>query len=523
MARQKLQVLFVHLNSYFLEGYRMTNFRHDTTVLKDKKIKTGFSRRVLVSHRHETLLSFNNFHYITLGLILILLTSQPVSAGLGSRSGQTELQSVTGTAVQTVCGGLTTTMATTPLTTLQNDLFSRCGELVQTANDLDGTGATGNSLGLSEAELAAGIQQVAIEEAANARTLASKTITGQMRNLGGRLAALRAGAQGFAMGTLPFDASPNSRTMTAGTAFGRNGGGASADASSSFSRLGGFMNGIFGFGDMDATSREDGFDFNTQGVTLGADYRFSDSMVLGGAFGYTRFDSTFDTTATAAGGDQVTNGYNVSIYGTYYLKDFYVDGAGTFGWTDHDLTRRIVYASNSALPGQNRTATSDTNSQQYSFNVGAGYNAHVGPYEFGPYGQLNYMHFDIDGYEETGAMGLNLVVADQNLESLITNLGLRVSRSMGWSNGVFIPLIRGEWDHEFKNNSEIITARYVNDPGNNSLIARSESPDRNFFKLGVSLLNVFIGGTQAFIDFETLLGFRDLTNHVFTIGGRHEF
>jgi hypothetical protein len=39
------------------------------------------------------------------------------------------------------------------------------------------------------------------------------------------------------------------------------------------------MNGSVRWGSKDATSRESGFDFDSQGVTLGADYRFTDTFV----------------------------------------------------------------------------------------------------------------------------------------------------------------------------------------------------------------------------------------------------
>jgi len=88
---------------------------------------------------------------------------------------------------------------------------------------------------------------------------------------------------------------------------------------------------------------------------------------------------------------------------------------------------------------------------------------------------------------------------------------------------VWSPQIRGEWDHEYKNDTKTTTTKYVNDPFNTALFIRNESPDRNFFRVGATLANVSAGGTQVFFDFETILGLRDITNHIFTIGARQEF
>jgi len=80
---------------------------------------------------------------------------------LGQRPFQTRLQSFTGTAVQGVCPRLG---SLTSRSVLQQDLFETCRALVQTGNDLNGVGGTTFSLGLSNEELNAALQQVAVEE-----------------------------------------------------------------------------------------------------------------------------------------------------------------------------------------------------------------------------------------------------------------------------------------------------------------------------------------------------------------------
>ncbi len=467
--------------------------------------------------------------------LLFVMTSlslslvSPAFGLLGGRSGQTELQSNTGTAVQAVCVNLIGLNAMSPLTGSTAELFTRCGEMVHSANALDGTGTQDLSLGLSEEDLAAALQQLAAEEVISPRTQASKTFSGQLRNLSSRLAALRAGATGVSISGLNLNNNDlQNGPLMAGGNWGNfgvpRGGGASGDANSSgFSRLGLFINGIVSFGEKDGTAREDDFEFDSQGVTVGADYRLLDSLVLGTAFSFSNFDADLSKSATVAGGKSDTKGYTFSLYGTYYLKDFYVEGMGSIGWNDHDLKRGIEYTSNTSQPSQNRTAKGDTDSQQYSFTIGTGYNAAVGSFVISPYGRLTYLNLDIDGFKEKGAGELNLEVKDHDLSSLISAVGISGSKNISWPHGILIPQIRGEWDHEFKNDSETIKTQYIADPAGLSLVAKTESPDRNFFRLGFSVSNVFAGGTQAFFDYETFLGLRDITNHIFTGGVRHEF
>ncbi len=466
--------------------------------------------------------------YLVWGLVMVssLILGESFFAlghaqSLGQRPGQTALQSSTGTAVADVCPQLG--MLNNP-TALQTDLFEQCRALVQTGNELNGTGPTGASLGLSNEELNSALQQIAVEEVLAPRTMATKTFNGQQRNLNGRLASLRAGARGFSMAGLNLhglnpQAALNPEPLPFAGLSLQRGGGASGDSGGGGlgGRLGAFISGSFGTGDKDETSREDGFDFDTAGATLGVDYRLLDELVIGTAFTYSHFDADFSTSSVNAGGDSKTNGYVFSLYSTYFIEDFYVEGIGSIGWNDYDFKRKIEF------PGTNRTAKGDTDATQYSFTIGTGYNAHIKSFDFGPYARLSYLKLDIDGFKESGAGGLNLEVEGQDVKSLITALGLRASKKYSWDYGVWFPQIRGEWDHEFENDAKTTRTQYVNDPFNTPLFIRNESPDRDFFRLGFTLANVSAGGTQVFFDYETFLGLRDISNHVFTIGARHEY
>jgi len=516
---------FPDMKSHPLFFFNSLKMNHERNFMATDYI-SSLGRKKYVVALTKNLKNFLYSAIIIVGLMMgDAVFSMANAQTLGQRPGQTALQSFTGTAVQGVCprlGRLTSRSA------LQQDLFETCRALVQTGNDLNGVGGTTFSLGLSNEELNAALQQVAVEEVLVLRTSATKTFKGQLKNLRGRLAALRAGASGFSVSGLNFNGFntlAGLRSETIGSSgFSPRGGGASGDSDGGgFSRLSAFINGSFGFGDKNETSREDGFNFDTVGVTLGVDYRLLNELILGTAFTYSHFDAEFITSSVNAGGDSQTDGYVFSLYSTYYLKNFYLEGIGSVGWNDHDSQRKIFIPSNTAIPPINRTAKGDTDSTQYSFTVGTGYTAQVGNVDFGPYARLTYFKVDIDGFKETGAQGLNLEVEDQKVTSLISALGMLASKKFSWIHGVWSPQIRGEWDHEYKNDTKTTTTKYVNDPFNTALFIRNESPDRDFFRVGATLANVSAGGTQVFFDFETILGLRDITNHLFTIGARQEF
>jgi outer membrane lipase/esterase len=350
----------------------------------------------------------------------------------------------------------------------------------------------------------------AAQQAATLGNVAVLTTSVQNTNIGLRLAALRGGATGVGLSglSLKIDGEPVPLAAASGL-LASLGGGASADQSP-LGRLGIFATGQGSFGDQDVTSREPGFDFHTGGITVGADYRITDQVVLGGAFGYLRTKIDLDSSA----GDSAINGYSLSGYASYYIEKLYLDGIATVGWNNYNNERNIA--------GVNATARSSTSGTQFAGSVNIGYNFNVAGLTFGPTGRVNYIHVNIDGYQESGADGFNTRIGDQTIDSLTTDLGGQVMYAISTRWGVLMPLLRFEWEHEFLANSRTVTASVVNDP-NTAVSVLTNSPDRNYFNLGVGLTATFKRGISAFGYYEAVLGRANFTGHLFNAGVRFEF
>jgi len=352
------------------------------------------------------------------------------------------------------------------------------------------------------------------KQAAALGTVALTTTSVQTTNIGLRLGALRSGASGANLSGLAL--SIDRQPLPLGAVIGLIGppersGGASADRSSLLSKLGVFANGQGSFGDQSATSNEPGFEFHTAGITLGADYRLTDKLLLGAAFGYLRTKSDFDASA----GDSTVNGYSLSAYGNYYILDkLYVDGIATFGWNDYDTERNIAPAG--------ATAAGSTDGTQFAISVSTGYDFTVGGFTFGPTGRVNYVRVHIDGYNERGADPFNLSIGSQTIESVTTALGGQAAYAISTRWGVLSPLVRFEWEHEYKANSRTVTASVLADPAT-VVAVQTSSPDRDYFNVGTGFSATFKGGVSAFFFYNAVLGRANFTNHAFTGGVRLEF
>lgn len=170
-----------------------------------------------------------------------------------------------------------------------------------------------------------------------------------------------------------------------------------------------------------------------------------------------------------------------------------------------------------------RTATGDTESDLFSLTIGGGYETSKDALTYGVYARLSYLEVDVDGYTEQGALGLDLIVDDQEVKSLVSIIGGRISKAFSRRSGVLIPQGWVEWHHEFEDDSETIVTRYLNDPNALSLLVQTDDPDEDFFVLGGGVSAVFKGGTQAFVDIQTVLELEDVTNTILTAGVRREF
>jgi outer membrane autotransporter protein len=392
------------------------------------------------------------------------------------------------------------------------DLRNRCTELVQNANRGGQTTSVQNGL-----EQMAGVETTALGGDKVKRAI-------QFGNISARLAALRGGATGLLVKgrTLePDEPLPGPRVASiSGTQLAAAPGTAdSSDPATSLAalgRLGVFLNGSYSWGDVDATDREAGFDFDAWGFSAGVDYRLTPSLVLGAAFGYTATSADY----TQNGGKVDVDDFAGSLYGTYYVTDkFYVDGILSFGYDTYSLSRRIVYSIPTVPPGTgvtnvNQTAQSDPDGYYFAVGVAGSYDFNWGALTVGPIARLNYLNTKVNGYTETisgtaPGFGLGLDVQSQTIESLTSGVGLQATYAINTPIGVLLPQVAFEWQYEFLDNARPIKAHFINDPTPSSQTTISwdtDNPDRNFFNIGAGVTMTFARGIAAYVYYETILG-----------------
>jgi outer membrane lipase/esterase len=193
--------------------------------------------------------------------------------------------------------------------------------------------------------------------------------------------------------------------------------------------------------------------------------------------------------------------------------------AGT-GGSDFDTRRIMVFTDSRG--GVDTVALGTTTGDQSMLSMSAGYNFTSGGWVFAPYVSYDYMSTEVDPYNETEGQGWELAFGKQEIKSRILTGGLRLAYNLRTGFGVFVPHLRVAFQKEFEDEIRTASVQFVNDPTNEVFQFLTEVPDTDFYRVGGGFSIVWPRGVSAFVDYETVQGYRNLTSGTLTAGLRLE-
>ena len=344
------------------------------------------------------------------------------------------------------------------------------------------------------------------EQPNNAINVVILTTAMQNRNLNQRLSSLRnGGGGGGSAGGLSFMAKDDAAMLS--------GGGASADLAKTFGQLGLYAYGQGSFADQETTTQGRGYGFYTLGLLAGADYRLTDNVFVGAAFGYvrTKLDGPVINSAI--------DSYSLSAYGTYFVRDrFHVEGVLSYGRSGYDLER-----TDDSRPGVIDKVAARTSGDQLSVSAGGGYLFRAGGLTVGPTGRVTYIRAHIDRYTESGPAASDAAkIPALTVDSVTTSLGAEAMSSIETRWGLVLPLVRAEWEHELKGDTRTIVAPVVG-ALNLTRTIPGTVPDRDYFNVGASVTMRLRGGILVDVYYNESVGRSGLTNHSLMAGIQFPF
>ncbi len=273
--------------------------------------------------------------------------------------------------------------------------------------------------------------------------------------------------------------------------------------------FGTWVAGTLGSGDRDARHGRAALDFETEGLSAGADMRIGRGY-LGAGVGYGR-DRTWvgdDDTRSDA------HAFTFAGYGGYAPGDvFFLDGVLGYQSLRYEL-RRSLTATTGGVSGRR-------DGQQWFAALTAGADVERGRWQLSPYGRLEFARATLDGYSEQGDPIYALRYDDQDLGSTSANLGLRIDyrRATGW--GLFAPQVRLEYQHDFTDDNNV-TLRYADWTAGPGYRARLQGFERNRWEIGLGAL------FENRADWAFTFGYRGLlddsgSDHGLMFDVQHEF
>lgn len=427
-----------------------------------------------------------------------------------------ELQRPVGDAVFKVCANLVNGLRVSPLAnnTPVERLANSCSKMVTTAFAGAPPRNPALNLGLSGTEFGTAVQALAPVQANAQKQIGTEAL--KMNAIGARLLNVRRGARGVMLGMNGLDMQNQGADL-----IGATGGGAAADDVLG-GKWGGFANVAYNWGDIDKTVLQDAYKQDSYNILMGADYRASDSFVIGGALSYSDTKAKYEQ-----GLGKVEAKTTGSIgYGTYYAEQWYLDGLIAYGKVDYDSTRNINIPSNrpSVVQGIFATATSSPEGTQWSASLGGGKDIRSGTFTFTPSARLNYIHVKNKAFsEDEPVAGLGLTVSERSIKSLQSALGVRLSTVVNTAAAVLGPYCSVQWMHEFKKDAPLLTSRYVNDPNGIAFSISTENPSRDYGILSVGTSVTLPNNLSGFAQFSTAVGLKNEDNYAVSAGLRLQF
>ena len=396
-------------------------------------------------------------------------------------------------------------------------LQEACEELVQAA-------ASEDTSGVAEA-----LREITPEKATKGNVAVRQNNRVQNRNLGDRMIALRSGVRGVSLRGLTaslgdYRGSVEDIVQMIADALGPLGGGAGEleDTLLSGSRWGYFLSGELSKGDKDETARTSGFDFENRVITTGIDYRLRDNLILGAAVSFLDGENDIDRD----GGNLDSDGHAFSLYGTWYRENLFVDLSVSLGAMEYEQSRRIVYQLGTRASVDNRF---DAKYDGDSLGVfaGFGWNLIRKQWNINLRATFDYLDSDLDAFTETARSTAGAgwaVLLDKQNQSWLTGTATATASYVftpRW--GVMIPFIEVDLVHEFDNDPQALTGRFLGDLQGESLSVLTDDPDRNYVRVRAGASVQLPGGFAAFADYGRLFAFDNWGEHTISAGIRYEF
>jgi uncharacterized protein with beta-barrel porin domain len=220
----------------------------------------------------------------------------------------------------------------------------------------------------------------------------------------------------------------------------------------------------------------DGYDSDSSGLALGWESTKSGDLA---GFSMSYSDTDVDGKSAALSHTDTT-AVQASAYGTYGKATDWMVG---YAVADNDTSRTINFG------GLSRTAKGNYDSAIFTAKVGHAFDSsNTGVWTMTPKVDATYTNIDNDGYTETGATDLNLIVASSSNDILTARLGAEFTQNIVDGNSVTIPRVSIMAGYDIVNDAASVSSTFTG--GGSAFTTTGATPEKASAQLGFGVDHV---------------------------------
>jgi outer membrane autotransporter protein len=220
----------------------------------------------------------------------------------------------------------------------------------------------------------------------------------------------------------------------------------------------------------------DGYDADSSGLALGWETEKSGDL-MGLSVSYS--DSDVDGKSASASHTDTT-AVQVSAYGTYGKATDWMVG---YASGDNDTKRTVNFG------GLSLVASGKYDSNIFTAKVGHAFaSSNSGDWTMTPKVDASYTNIDNDGYTETGANNLNLIVASSSNDILTARLGAEFTQHIVDGDAVTIPHFNIMAGYDLKNDGGETSSTFTG--GGSVFTTKGADPEKASIQLGFGVDHV---------------------------------
>ena len=269
--------------------------------------------------------------------------------------------------------------------------------------------------------------------------------------------------------------------------------------------------GAVNFGKMQPGSSDDGIDFTTSGLSMGADKQVTEKLALGAGVGYGHDVSDIGKYTSRS----TVDSYNVALYGSYLpAASVYVDALVGYQWLSFDARRYVTDNGN--------TVHGSRDGKQWFGSFSVGYQHQADDMMLTPYGRLDIARANLEGYTETGDAIYSLKYQGQNVNTSTATVGVLAQWTAKRDYGTWAPQLRAEFGHDLQGSSQA-AMRYADLLNGPIYQATLQSQSRNHTMLGAGVALQTLHGWMLRFEYQNYLDNTSRDNQSILLGIEKKF